>query len=141
MTIEQSTSQDREMLWPKSYGFTANPFAQCEAGQEADLPKYFFDHFHDAIKGTIAGPLLASMRSCRPTTRRYNAPLSARWSMIAPLSAADSISSLGNALKASGNVISAFGFDARHPRTWRGPRARTSNRDVCTCKFGSESAG
>jgi hypothetical protein len=56
MTTEQPAYQDREMLWLKPYGFTANPFAQCEASRETGLSEYFFDRFHDAIKGTSAAP-------------------------------------------------------------------------------------
>ncbi|MBN1887700.1 MAG: winged helix-turn-helix transcriptional regulator [Thermoflexales bacterium] len=56
MMIEQSVYQDRAMAWLEPYGFTANPFTQCEASQESGLPKYFFDRFHDAIKGTSRAP-------------------------------------------------------------------------------------
>ncbi len=49
-----SSYQDREQRWLKHWGFTENPFAQCEASRETDLPKYFIDRFHDVIKGDSA---------------------------------------------------------------------------------------
>jgi hypothetical protein len=73
MITEPSANQDRELRWLQHWGFTENPFAQCEAGREEHLQSYFFGRFHDAIKGSSSSPqscFVFADRGCGKTAQR-----------------------------------------------------------------------
>jgi len=59
MTKQVSQRQEKEILerWLKRHGFTANPFAEREAGRERRLDEYFVPGpYYDDIKGTANDP-------------------------------------------------------------------------------------
>jgi len=62
-----SQRQEKTLLeqWLKQHGFTANPFAEREAGREKRLGEYFVPGpYYDEIKGTADDPHTCKI-SCR----------------------------------------------------------------------------